>query len=183
MNQAGVEDMIRQILATLKYQEIPELMGRSLHISSAETAPEEVLNQCRDALPSSIQFLEPGLKGRQDIIAQYGILDLTYGIAPEELQSLEPGGRSLADELGLFQDVEGMVQENGGWEAELWGDLAQGNGYVRLFLRTWEHLTPEEREHRRKHGLPRDFFIQTYRILDACLTNTSWVWFIKHFYA
>ncbi len=182
MDQIDVERMIRETLATLKYQELPELIGRSLHLSSAETAPEEVLAQCGQALPKSTKFYQPNQSDREKTIRRYGIVDLTYRIDPRELDHLEIPGEALAATLGLYQDIEAMIEYDGGWEAELWSDLAQGNAYVRLFLRTWEQLTPQEREHRRKYGVPPDFFISAYRIIDACLTNSHWVWFLKHFY-
>lgn len=182
MKQADLELMIQQILATLKYQELTTLIGRSLRVSNAETAPNEVLAQCRNVLPASIEFDKPALSVRVGTISRYGILDLSYRINPSELWNIEPGGENLAQALGLFQDMETMLEFEGGWEAELWENLRQGNAYARLFLKTWEQLTPEEREYRRKHGVSPDFFIQSYRVLDACLTNSDMVWFLKHFY-
>lgn len=183
MDVADIEIMIQNILARLKYQELPQLMGRSIHVSSAETAPVEVLVQCQDVLPLSTEFCQPELEVRRGTIRQYGILDLTYSIDPAELQPIILGGESLVQNLGLFQDIESMIEFDGGWEADLWEDLSQGKAYVRLFLRTWEELLPEEREYRRIYGVPTDFFIPTYKILDAAFTNSAWVWFLKHFYA
>lgn len=188
MNQAEMVAIIREIIATLKYQEIIDLIGRSLHISSAETAPEEVLEQCRDMLPISTQFYKPELTVRERTIAQYGILDLTYSIDPTVLVEIQPGGESLAQELGLFQDRDLRLEDGDDgeldlwWELDLWTNLTERQAYVRLFLRMWEELTPEERENRRQHGLPSHFFVNSYRMIDACLANSSWVWFQKHFY-
>lgn len=183
MNRSEVEAMIRQILATLKYREIPALIGRTVRITSVETAPEEVLAGCRDALPVSARFGKPGVSEREGTLATYGILDLTYRIDPIELRDIEPGGPALARDLGLFGDLEDMLENEGGWESLLWEEIAEGNAYARLFLRAWEELTSEERENRRKYGVSADFSRQTYRVLDACLTNADLVWLNKHFYA
>lgn len=185
MNQIEIEAMIREIITTLKYQEIPALIGRSLHISSAETAPEDVLEQCRDVLPVSTQFYKPELATRERTTAQRGILDLTYRIDPTVLANIEPGGEPLAHQLCLFdeEEVDLMLEDNDwGWEREILTNLAEGHAYVRLFLRMWEELSPEERENRRLYGLPPNFFASSYRIIDACLTNSSSVWLGKYIY-
>jgi len=181
MNQPNIEAMRAEINVILKYQEISGLIGRTLQVSSAETAPEEVLQQCQDLLPSSARFCSPGLEARQWSIAKRGILNLTYCIDPLELGSIQPGGAELAETLGLFQGLPSVLEPEGVWEAELWEDLKQGNAYARLLLRTWEQLTPQERERRRVEGVPKNFFIKTFRILDACLTNSDFVWINKHF--
>lgn len=182
MNQSEIEAMRRQIVATLKYQEISALIGRALYISSVASAPEEVLEQCRDVLPVSTQFYKPELSVREKVVRGYGIFDLTYRVDSTVLAEIEPGGELLAQELGLFQDRDLMLEDEVGWELELWTNLAERQSYVRLFLRMWEELTPEERDNRRQHGLPSNFFVNSYRMTDACLTNSSWVWFSKHFH-
>ncbi len=181
MDRAEIELMIRQVLDNFRYQEIPDLIGRMVTISNLEVAPDEILRQCQDCLPTPIQFLKPDLKTRQASIAKRGILDLTYEIDWTEVESVTPGGKPLANFLGLFQDsIEAMVEDEGGWEVAFWEDLIQQKGFVRLLLRTWEKLTPEARERRIKYGVSPDFIIKTFRVTDACLTNSELVWFIKY---
>ena len=181
MDRPKVELMIRQVLDNFRYQEIPDLVGRMVTISNLEVAPEEILRQCQDGLPTPIQFVHPDLQTRQASIAKRGILDLTYAVDWAEVAAISPGGKPLADSLGLFQDsIEVMVEDDGGWEAAFWEDLIQQKAFVHLLLRTWEQLTPEERERRIKHGVPPDYVAKTFRVMDACLSNSELVSLIKH---
>ncbi len=183
--------MMAEIVATLKYQELSGLIGRSLHLSSPESAPDEVLAQCRDVLPPSAQFHHPALEQRQLTISRRGLLDLQYRIDPSELDNFAPGGLPLLQQLGWSSDRDPDWEDDDAaddFDLGLTGltmlheQVTAGYAYALLFLQTWEQLTPAEREYRRINGLPPDFFVTTYRITDACLTNAKSVWLFKRFY-
>jgi hypothetical protein len=50
--------------------------------------------------------------------------------------------------------------------------------YILLFLTT--NRTLDWKNH--LLSLPDDYFPRTFLVEDACVTNTGWVWFNKHFY-
>jgi hypothetical protein len=192
--------LVRTVARGIRYRSLPELIGRRVAIHGIETVGTDIRESLGDLLPDECELISPI---NLPAIAKYGILDLEFTVSESVLTSNCQSGIGLLKETGLVcarktppgTKGAGITSEpltgDTGILEELAEDIAKGQTLCKLFLkaepaRMMPDLEQMSRQARREFftdlTLPADYFPREFAVIDACLTNTGFVWFVKHFY-
>lgn len=174
---------VRRAARCLRYKSLPQLIDHTITISS--------LGEISHAVQAWLDSLVPNCKGIEanqalGPLAKYGILDLEFR-APRELLPSRRAGVSTLKELAFFDGKDEWAKLNGGEEdiffVEDLADSMTDNAILKLFMK--DAVTPIT-EIRQRWELMRDpsemQFPKQMRVLDACVSNSSCIWLLKHFY-
>lgn len=175
--------LIRRAARGIRYRTLSEILNLNitftdrLAISSTST---QLVNQF---FPGST-FLGPPQKMLDGQIIKYGLLDLEFSTAPSLLGDYQ-SGVPLLRELGLM----GKTSINDDWNNPMeivemvLEDLAESHTYLKLFLRASDQINFDMRGQLLGQVNPSSLsFPMTFTIQDACITNVSSAWMMKHFY-
>ena len=190
--------VLREVSRQLKYRALAGLIGRGVVVTSMDSAPLEVAVQLQDRLPSGAQLKGPEAKYIRIAVAKYGILDLTCFADGIVWKADDAPGIPLLENLffvvrdpapsdgsGLFDDKDPTCLE------QLQKGINEQHTLLRLFLEERPKRTLKERlTSSRQLGsdlsdgvdVLDNYFPRTFEVVDACLTNSNFVWFHKHFY-
>lgn len=183
---------IKSLARTIRYRELSNLIGREITVHSIEGIIPDIQTALVDSLPNDSRLIGPQSKSLRVMIAKYGIIDLEFEVESSNLSSGFRKGISVLKELGFVIDPK-SAEESASLARELFGDesddptcltqlgeeLKQGKTVMRLFLRSeriqgmGSHLVGH---------LPSDYFPKLFTLEDACIANSGFVWFHKHFY-
>jgi len=190
--------VLRQVSQQLRYRALAGLIGRGVAVTSVDSAPLEVAVQLQDRLPSGARFKGPEAKYIRIAVAKYGILDLTFLVDSLLWSADDAPGIPLLENLGFVvrdpatSDGPGLLDDNDPTCLEqLQEDINHEDAFVKLFLEERPNRTLKERLTSSTQlgaalsgGLDvlDNYFPRTFEVVDACLTNSAFVWFHKHFY-
>jgi hypothetical protein len=164
-----------RVARQLRYRELPELIGRSVVIPSVDQVEATVM-RCFELGPPI------NLLGRfEATAAKYGLLDLEFTSLQSTLTLQDRGGVALLKQLSFVK--EDRTEENLRNEEFCLQELEEsisGRELVKLFLIS--DLDLDSNPLRAKGFLQRSALPRAFRVTDACLTNSDYVWFNKHFY-
>lgn len=166
--------LLKQVARGLRYRTLDHLVGRSIVVRDLNAMEEAVRVGLGDDFPAECRLVAPS--SIHGAVAKYGILDLDFS-APAERLGEAKGGVRLLRELG-FLPTEEMKQDGDAslcFEMLL-EDIVANRVFVKLFM---EGGRPEEWKELR---IPEGYLPRPFRIIDACVTNASGIWFLKHFY-
>lgn len=188
--------LIKKLARELKYLSLSELFGREIVIHSVETVEDNIRRALGDIVPEGCRLLtEPqSMKG---MLAKYDFLDLTFSVPAYLLQSHYESGISLLKALHFiidpseedidelkYKEVSGFLEDDPTCLTELAEDVSKNMTVCRMILnrsnpREWNK---NNRMMEMIASLPSGYFPQIFVIRDACITNSEFVWFHKHFY-
>lgn len=174
----------KKILRGLRYSSLPKLIGRKIEICSIETTESDIFAILGGDLPADSRLISNENIRREGAIAKYGIIDAEFSISNRHLANCPLIDRNTFRELGFvlsLEDKEYVTKnplpngdEDFGLLDFLAEDIEKNEAIIKLFLRCdAPNLSLK---------LPTNFFPQEFTVQDACMTNSGYVWFNKHFY-
>lgn len=186
--------LIKKISRELRYRTMNELIGKTIPINDLESVEQDVTSSLGSMLPENSKLIGPARKYMEGVSAIYGLLDLTYTVPSSLLESQYESGISLLKALHFLIDSE-KAEEITREMRELAADtnedfndptclqnlneaLETKQTFLRLFLQTDHKAQGRERLGLLLPG----FFPREFTVKDACVTNSDFVWFHKHFY-
>ena len=177
---------LKTILTGLRYCDLPKLINRQIEICSIETVESDIFAILGGDLPNESHLLSPEKIYIEGAIAKYGIIDVKFAVSNKHLANCSIIKGDTLRKLGLVltkEDKENISQNTNKNDDEDLGlidflaeDVEKNEALIKLFLRV-ENQSPKL-----ALKLPNDYFPQTFVVEDACLTNSGYVWFNKHFY-
>lgn len=194
---------LKKIAKDIRYCPLLDIIGQEIEMSSLETIEADIRKTLGDLFPKEsvlISTIQPMA------IAKYGILDLEFQVPNPILEANYQNGISLLGELGFVNQPEQYpnihqidldfafladLADDPFCLIELAQDISKNQTFLKLFLtgqpvleaRNLEQMSAQTaRRFFDNLTLPSDYFPQTFRVVDACFTNASFVWFHKHFY-
>jgi hypothetical protein len=184
--------LVKTIAKNIKYQELSELIGKTVTINSIDTLPDDIRRDL--GLFANTRWLTKDEKFLRGAIAKYGLIDLDY-LYYGELPPTAESGIKLIRRFHLVQ--ENSENENDEFSRELTGlgqsfledmgeELNSNQVYFKAFLRT-EHPKGLEGlqtffSFKQGQAFPDDYFPREFVVEDAALSNTSHIWMFRHFY-
>lgn len=186
---ASHNSLLLNVARNLRYRTLAPMIGQSLTISDrSRIATETTAFVARFA--DGCCFAGPEQKYLDVQIAKIGILDLRFTSPSTTLASDAPGGVPLLRELGFVgRDWQELTEEIGDDSAfcleELRDGIAENATHLMLFLQA---SNPKESEMSTTDRMARIRdpsiikFPINFTVVDACVSNSSFVWMNKHFY-
>jgi hypothetical protein len=178
--------LIKELARTLRYRELSELIGRVVYIKSVGTIGDDVRDSLGSAFPKESRLVAPEPRFIRTALLKW-TLDLTFNVWGEFFDVEYERGIPLLKKLGFlaeteFEEIETELGNNSDDLTDMTGlikELEQGKTVIRLLLKAEPPRFPPGLIIDPNPGfpLPREFIIK-----DACVTNSGFVWFHKHFY-
>ncbi|MEM7624515.1 MAG: hypothetical protein AAF333_02685 [Planctomycetota bacterium] len=182
--------LLLNVARNLRYRHLGDTIGQSVSVAGRHTIADDALAFVRRYC-EECGFEGPQQKYLEGQIAKYGILDLSFRLPHKSLDENYVSGVPLLRELGFDgsgindEDWEGYGDEKYAWFEELAKDIADESAFLRLFMRCSDPSVASGSV-TEMMGRLRDFsstkFPLTFIIVDACITNSTFVWMNKHFY-
>lgn len=197
-----------RLLREVRYKEIHELVGKKIAVSNLSSIRQELT----DAIYALMHFgegLELADEGLVGPLAKYGILDLRFATGQRVLSEPDKVSRKVLCELGFLMSkedkeasrefeekdptcIEGLVErlaEKKEWLLVFLELAPRGDPILERFNATQHAIqtgVPVEEAstfalHQAIEALPARFPTK-FKIIDACITNSDFIWFHKHFY-
>lgn len=191
-------------LHDLRYRELPGLVNRQITITSFESTGTEIKAVAQEHVPScgDLELCPGNIRGT---VGKYKIMDLTFALAIPVLSPADrvdrqglvelgflsakdeepPSGSEDRDPTCLEELVEAMASEKESLKIFLQA-MPIGNAMEELFDEVvkiqatglkFDDATAKAIVQRADSLFPGKFII-----LDACITNSDFVWILKHFY-
>ncbi len=188
-------ELIKKLAISLKYLSLSELFGRQVRLYSVNTVEYDISHALGDLVPEGCRLLTETqlMKG---MLAKYDFLDLTFSVPAYLLESRYESGISLLKALHFIidpSDEESNEELEQAYQflgddptclSELAEDVSKNITVCRMLLNS-SHPREWDKNHQRMAmtaSLPSAYFPQVFVIGDACITNSTYVWFHKHFY-
>ena len=177
----------KKILRGLRYCSLPKLIDRRIEISSIKTVEADIFAILGGDLPADSRLIVRERKYLEGAIVKYGIIDAEFSVSMRHFSACSLIDGATLRELGFVLSPEDkdyvsqkVLADNGG-DAGLLDFLADGveknKAMIKLFLKTNALQSPHF-----SLKLPENYFPQIFVVADACMTNSGYVWFNKHFY-
>ncbi len=163
-------DIVR-IARNLRYTSVRPLIGLKVTLQSNLDVPQNLHAHIQKKLEYELEFKGPSAVERELALVKYSILDLTFLLNADVLDSTGGSNIDTLTDLGF----DGNLTELGSLKSE----IRKHKAYLRLFLKS---TLMNDKERLTLRHLADDYFPHTFRIEDACITNAPSVWFFKHFY-
>ena len=177
----------KKILRGLRYCSLPKLIDRRVEVCSLETVEADIFAILGGDLPADSRLVSPERKYLEGAIAKYGIIDAEFSISNRHLAACSLIDGDTLRELGFVLSPEDRDyisknplnpdKEDVGLLDSLADDAEKNEAMIKLFLRA---DAPQATKFALK--LPEDYFPRKFVVEDACMTNSGYVWFNKHFY-
>lgn len=176
--------LIRKIARELRYKTLNGAVNRDIIIHRLESIESDILASLADAFPVDCHLVKTENEFLEGAIAKYGIIDATF-LAPDNLLGTDsPGGITLLKELGFITDANSedsnAVEEMFGDDPTCLAELAEGIDKSQMVIRIF--LQDDRDEDTFYLKIPEGYFPRKFRVEDACVANSDFVWFHKHFY-
>lgn len=180
--------LLLSVARTMRYRTLTPMIGEEVTISARLRISTEVsafvarfIDEC--------SFSGPEQKIIDLQIAKYGILDLRFAAPPRMFNRDMDAGIPLLRRLGFINsDAQGTSGELGSDSIcleELRDGIAENETHLLLFLESTNPKVSEmsvmDRMARIRDPLSINFPI-VFKVVDACVSNSSFVWMNKHFY-
>lgn len=197
-----------RLLHEVRYREISELIGKEIVISIFSSIRQELTNAVHGLirLNGGLELTNDDLSGT---LAKYAILDLKFAMAQRVLAEPDKLGRKALSDLGflLSKEDQKVARELEEKDPTCIESLVEGLTARKEWLLVFLELAPRgdpilERLNATQHaiqtGVPVEEasifalhqaiealptrFPAKFKIIDACITNSDFIWFHKHFY-
>ena len=181
--------LLLNVARNLRYRTLAPMVGQSITISAralitAET--EAFVGRFAD----DCLFAGPEQEYLDGQIAKYGILDLRFSAPTTLLDADTDSGVPLLRQLGFIDDdardsIDELGDDGSCCLEELRDGIAENKTHLLLFLVSPDLDVSEmlmmDRMARIQDPSIIDFPI-VFSVVDACVSNSSFVWINKHFY-
>lgn len=179
---------VRVVLRLLRYATLHPFIGRRFTIATHETLRDDVAKLGAE-LSADATLMYDNFTNAYLQIAKYGILDLEFGVTPNAFDCDFQSGQNILRELGFGPDAASEWREAfpefEGFISEIAAELVEDKWFLKIYAKiagnaaTGLDLVKSIRASNdlAKLPLPAEFVI-----VDACVTNTTYAWFSKHFY-
>jgi hypothetical protein len=188
--------LAKSLVRGLRYQELPELVGRRVTVHAPDSIATDVQRDLGDRLPSGWTLDGPAASLASQTLSHYRLVDVVLAVPLTALDEARSGAdvlRELGFDKRLDRDDEREDDDLDSFAAEveketleaLTRDIAERHAFVRIMLR--------DRDRTRRHGgvdlaaalrgeVGSDFLPRPFEVDDACLTNARAVWAVRHCY-
>lgn len=197
-----------RLLHEVRYREITELIGKEIVISTFSSIRQELTDAVHALIPLNGQ-LELTSKNLSGTLAKYAILDLKFATSQQVLSEPDKLSRKALTDLGFLvsKKDEKAARELEDRDPTCIESLVEGLPEEKEWLLVFLELDPRgdpfmERFHARQRAIeagvaPEEAydvclqeavealptrFPAKFKIIDACITNSDFIWFHKHFY-
>jgi hypothetical protein len=187
----GTLSLIKTIARNIKYQELPELIGKTVTINSIATIPSDIQRDL--GLSTKAEWVKKEEKFLRRAMAKQGLIDIDYRLNGVTLSGAE-SGIELVRRFHLVQRIQesddpleqDLVKVAIGFLEDIAEELTATQVYFKAFLET-KHPIGEEAiktffNYQQGEVFPDDYFPRQFVVKDAALSNTSHIWMFKHFY-
>jgi hypothetical protein len=200
--------VLLRLLSTIRYREITSLIGQDIFVSNFEQIRDELTQTIHSFVPDcgGLESSDSNITGA---LAKYSILDLQFLMQQNLLSRQDSASRKMLSQLGFLGNNKDRrsakeVQEKDPTCIEsLLEAAAKGKEWLLVFLDLVPQGNPildasNAATAARKAGVPDDEvfsyifdravealpsrFPARFRIVDACITNSDFIWVHKHFY-
>jgi hypothetical protein len=200
--------LLKEVASKIRYRPLTSLIGLKVTINSYDTRISDIRESLGNLFPDECECLNSSGYGA---IIKYGILDVVFRVPNTILASNYQNGFTVLQELGVIgsaqkittiEEVEKMQDPSfyidGSGLHYIWMFIDSNLTLFKLFFRGKSAFTSRsflkrmilKSKRKRMSGvefyrnlsLPHDYFPHRFKIVDACLTNSSSVWFEKHYY-
>ena len=170
---------VRQVARGLRYETLTGLLDRQVTVQSFESADSDLLPVIGDYVDRD-SSTPPLLHSGGGVHRKYGFLDVYLRGKSELLTKEARSGIPLLLSLGLISREDGDVFMCPDDFEQMAHDIAQRQTHLRLIM-VDEGFDPARHRLGMIDDYTRKFPIQ-FRITDACVSNSAYVWRWKHFY-
>jgi hypothetical protein len=178
---ATYQHLLTSISPLLRYQELAHLLGTQVTVASLETLESDIRSALKLPLLENAIWEVKADRFLKGALTKYGLIDASFQVYSTWLGEDFQQGASLLEYLNFKPDE---TPSNDGLAYTVLESLADelqlGLTWLKLFLRA--DPPPRLETGHSSQELPADYFPKTFTIEDACLSNSSYVWFWKHFY-
>ena len=183
------DTLLLNVARNLRYRTLDRLIGETLTIADRLTIREET-SAFVTRFAEGCTFAGPEQNFLDGQIAKYGLLDLRFNAPQAKLDATSPAGVPILRELGFVDGgmdklAEELGGDSGGCIEELSEGIAENKAHLLLYLESSEpnvsELSMIDRMARVRDPATIDFPI-AFTVIDACVSNSSFVWINKHFY-
>ena len=186
--------LLLKVARGLQYQHLPEIIGADVTIDSLSLIFDSVSDLAQQhcsispATPDDLEAVNRKLAGP---IGKYGLIDFEFavdakidGTKTDNIQLLRDFGFSPAkdgeseDQMFFDDDPEYCVRE-------IHDQISRDQVWLKLFFRTTSlELSEMDWKNKLRQTLNLELiqFPLSFRCVDACLTNSPFIWFSRHFY-
>lgn len=195
-----MNSVLRDVARRLRYRPLPDVVGHTLTIRSLTNAISEIEHNLASLLPG-LQFGQAIENNTAGSIAKYGIIDLTFNVQAIDWDRRDAPGIPLLLELGFvispseIPDDEKLTidpDEDPTCLEALRKEINENQNVLRVFIEErprrdlQKHMTSmmssRESTDKVKDTFLSGYFPKEFVVKDACLTNSAFVWFHKHFW-
>ena len=170
---------VRKVARGLRYVTLADLINRPVTVQSIESADSDLLPVIGDYVDRD-GSTPPLLHIGGGVHRKYGFLDVYLRGKSELLTKEARSGIPLLLSLGLISREDGDVFMCPDDFEQMAHDIAQRQTHLRLIM-VDEGFDPAGHRLGMIDDYTRKFPIQ-FRITDACVSNSAYVWRWKHFY-
>ncbi|MEZ6123760.1 MAG: hypothetical protein R3C49_11360 [Planctomycetaceae bacterium] len=177
------------VARSLRYRTLQQMIGKTVAVTTQPRIVDDVSTFVAD-FAHGCTFTGPEQSCLDGQIAKYGLLDLRFKAPSTMLDSESAGGVPLLRELGFVTgDMQKSADDPGGSAGscieELGEDIAKNTTHLLLLLKSFNpdvtEMSITDRLARMKKPSIIEFPI-TFSVVDACVSNSLFVWMNKHFY-
>ena len=184
-----VDLLLLNVTRQLRYRTLTPMIGQTVTISGRTLVATEAtafVNRFADGCC----FAGPGQNFLDGQIAKYGILDLHFDAPATMLDTDASGSVPLLRDLGFIDNgIEDLIEKKTGDVGYclkvLHEGIAEDKAHLLLFLESTDPdlLQMSVMDRMRRIQDPSIIcFPVTFKVVDACITNSLDVWMNKHFY-
>lgn len=173
----------------LRYRTLTPMLGQTVMISSRTLIATETAALV-SRFVDGCSFAGPTQKNLDGQIAKYGILDLHFDAPSSILDADADTGVPLLRDLGFVDNgIEDLAEGRTGILADclniLHDGIEENKTHLLLFIESTEPNVPKmtvTERFQRIHDPSIIRFPITFKVVDACVSNSLAVWMNKHFY-
>jgi hypothetical protein len=179
---------VRTVLRLFRYATLQQLIGRRFTVSTHESLRDE-LTHLGSELTVHATLLHEDVRNLYLQIAKYGILDVRLGVASDTFDCNFQSGKRIIRELGFGSDSASewaeVFPEFEGLMPDIASDIRENKWFLMIHANIVGNVRPGRdlvESIRASNDLTRLPLPAEFDIVDACVTNTMYAWFSKHFY-
>lgn len=179
---------VRTVLRLFRYAVLDQFIGRRFSVSTHQSLRDDVARLGAEMSHSST-LLHEDIRNLYLQIAKYGILDLRFAVSHDTFSCEFQRGKKIIRELGFGPDSAskwaGVFPEFEGLMPDIASDMIENKWYLMIHAKIVGDVTTgrdlvqsiSASNDLSELPLPAEF-----DVVDACVTNTTYAWFSKHFY-
>lgn len=184
-------ELLRRVARGVRYRRLEGPLKQEVQIGALQDL-FQLPGQILPDLGCAARFDVDRMKNAEALIRKYGFLDLRYDIDPSCLRDVEPVGISGLKELGFlptpgeeYSQEVAEIHEEAACLQHLSDEVDREEGVLLLFLDPLEDPVEGLGLRERFLRMTPEFQLPlplTFRVRDAAISNSSFVWINRYFY-